>query len=305
MSDSTSASGWSLWSFGFPKSWFQLCQFWVSEMLSGALSSSLSTGWLSIVWIRRTFYTWVCPPRRSFAHKDGGKRDLSDNLNAATPSGWMSAQDTLMISSVSEIYPTTVIWLVWEADSFCAARRIWLLCQISKTSWTLASLCNVLSSDSHFIAESFSVFVGSNDGSSPNQYPLIGSSQLPYNYFLAKGHACGFRLPPADSISPGGISSLHSDTVWDDRQYVVCQIRHISALSVRIILLVPPVGDIGYRKCTVNLDQVEVVIIEIWINLPPDLWWFRQSIHIEPDGDRWAFCAIALSRCCFGHIIRG
>ena len=48
---------------------------------------------------------------RSFADKAGGKGDLSDSLNAAAPSCWESDQDALMISSVSEMYPTAVICL--------------------------------------------------------------------------------------------------------------------------------------------------------------------------------------------------
>jgi len=70
-----------------------------------------------------------------------------------------------MLSSVSEMYPTAVICLFWARDSFWVARRFWQRCHISKKSWTLAILCNVLSSASFFISESVSVFMVSNSGS--------------------------------------------------------------------------------------------------------------------------------------------
>jgi len=90
ISDSKSATQSSSLSFGLSKSPFQLSQLSVSEMLSGALSLSLSTGWWLILQIRRTFTSWVRPPGRSFADKGGGKGVLSDNLNAAAPSCWKS-----------------------------------------------------------------------------------------------------------------------------------------------------------------------------------------------------------------------
>jgi len=76
-SSSTVQSSWL--SFGLSKSPFQFSQSSVSEMLSGALSSSLSTGWWVILRIWRTFKIWGCPPGRSFPDKACGKGDLSDN----------------------------------------------------------------------------------------------------------------------------------------------------------------------------------------------------------------------------------
>jgi len=113
-----------LLSFGLSNSPFQFSQSSVSEMLSGALSSSLLTGWCLILRTQRTFKIWVCPPGRSFANKAGGKGDLSDNLNAAAPSCCKSDQDALTISSVSEMYPTAVICLFWARNSFCVARGV-------------------------------------------------------------------------------------------------------------------------------------------------------------------------------------
>jgi len=86
ISDSTSAAQSSSRSFALSKSPFQWCQSSVSEMLSGVQISSVLTGWWLILRIRRTFKIWVRPPGRFFADKGGGKGDLSDNLNAATPS---------------------------------------------------------------------------------------------------------------------------------------------------------------------------------------------------------------------------
>ena len=85
-SDSTSATQSSSLSFGLSKSPFQLSQSLVSGMLSGALSSSLLTGWQLILRIRWRFNIWVRSPGRSFADKACGKGDLSVNLNAAAPS---------------------------------------------------------------------------------------------------------------------------------------------------------------------------------------------------------------------------
>jgi len=173
ISDSTSAVQ-SFWqSFGLSKSLFQLSQSSVSQMLSGALSSSLSTRWQLILRIRWTFNIWVRPPGKFFADKCGGNGDISDNFNADTPSCRKSDHDAWTITSVSKMYPTGVICLFWARDSVWVARRFWLPCHISKTSWTLAILRNFLSSATFFIFESFSVFVVSNDGPMPAKIPLF------------------------------------------------------------------------------------------------------------------------------------
>jgi len=133
-------------SFGLDTWSFQLSQSSLSEMLSDALSSSLSNGWWLILRIQQTFTIWVHSPGRSFSNTAGGKGDLSDNLNAAAQSCSKSDQDALTVSSVSEIYPTAVILLFWAQHSFWVARKFWLPCQISNQSWTLAILFNFLSS---------------------------------------------------------------------------------------------------------------------------------------------------------------
>jgi len=136
-SDLSSALQPAFLTFGLSKSPFQSRQLSVLDMHSGALSSSLSAEWLSIVPNRRTFDTWIRPPGRSFADKVGGKGAHSDNLNAAAPLGWKFDQDALIISSVSEMYPTTVIWSFTGRVYICVVGRFWLPCHIFKIigSW--------------------------------------------------------------------------------------------------------------------------------------------------------------------------
>jgi len=173
MSDSTSVAQSSSVSFGLSKLPFKSSQSSMSERLSGALSSSHSTGWRLIVWIRWTFNLRVRSPGRSLADKAGGHDALSDSLNAAPPSCWKSVQDALTICSVSEMYRTAVFCLFRPWDSFCVAGGSWLPCHISKKLWTLAILGNVLSSTCFLISELLSVFVVSNAGSSPAKIPLL------------------------------------------------------------------------------------------------------------------------------------
>jgi len=142
-------------------------------MLSSAKFSSLSPGWRSIHLIWRTFNSCIRPPGRSFADNAGGKGDCSDNLNAAIPWWWKFDQDALTISAVTEMYPMAHICLFWPRDSFCVARKFWLCCHISKMSWTLPILCNVLCCASLFMSKLLSVFVVSNTGSSPANNPVL------------------------------------------------------------------------------------------------------------------------------------
>jgi len=144
--DSMLASRLSSLAFRISASPFKLSQFTKSEMLSDELCPPLPGGCWSILLIRRTFNTSVRPPGRSFADNACGNGDLSDNVNAAIPPCWKFDQVALMIFSVSEIYPMAVICFVWAKDSFGVAGRYWLPCHISKKMWTLAILCNFLSS---------------------------------------------------------------------------------------------------------------------------------------------------------------
>jgi len=184
---------------------FLSIQVSVSKMISGALSLSLLGGWQSIVSIWQTFNTWVRPPGRSFAVKAGGKGDLSDNLNEASPSCWKFDQDALTISSLSDMYPMAVIWLFWVRHSFCVACRYWLHCHISKQLWTLAILCTFLFSACVFILESFSVFVVYNAGLWLTIIPLLAWAnwleQTGSWPLLPKVPCLWFILPSADHIS--------------------------------------------------------------------------------------------------------
>jgi len=176
ISDSLSTSESSLLSFGISKFLIQWSQYSVSAMLSGAQSSSLSAWCSSIGLIGQRVNTWVRPRGRSFAEKAGGTGDLSDNLNAATWSGWKFDQNDLTICSVSEMYSTAVICLFRDQDSFCVAHRFWPPCYISKKSWTLAILCNIVCFASRSISKWLSVFVVSNSGWSPANNLLLARS---------------------------------------------------------------------------------------------------------------------------------
>jgi len=139
--------------------------------------------------ILQAFNTRVGPPGRFLEDKAGGKGDYSDNLHAAAPSCWKCDQDALTIYSVSKMYPTAVICLFWARASFCVAHRFWLSSHISKTLWILAILCNSLSSTSHYISKTFSVFVVSNARWSPT------------NILLSTGANC-LRMTFLQRVSP-------------------------------------------------------------------------------------------------------
>ena len=137
---------------------------------------------------------------------------------------------------------------------------------------------------------------------------------LPKSYFwlkqtalqrlFMKGLACGFRQPPADHISLKGKTGLHSDTMWYDSEYDAHHIRVISVRRVHCLSLVPPVGYVRYTKCAAKLHWVEVIIIEIWINLPPVLRCFMRWSQMEPGGGQYVCCAIASSGSCLSYIDR-
>jgi len=232
ISDSTSAAQSSSLSFGLSKSPFQLSQSSVSEMLSGALSSSLVTGWRLILQIRQTFKIWVHPPGRSFAGKSGGKGDLSDNLNAAAPSCWKSDHDALMISLVSEMYPTAVICMFWARDSFGVAHRFWLSCHISKKSWTLAILCSFLSSTSFSISKSLSVFALSNSGSVPAKISVLAQANCLTTTFSRRVSPLVFdclqpitsrpRETLASTLTPCGMIENMSRATFEWSAYFEC-----------------------------------------------------------------------------------
>jgi len=95
----------------------------VSEMLLGAQSSSLSTGFQLSLQIQWTFNNWVHTSGWSFADKAGSKGDSSDHLNTGAPSCWNSDQDAVTSSAMSEMYPTAVICFYWARDFFSVVHR--------------------------------------------------------------------------------------------------------------------------------------------------------------------------------------
>jgi len=181
--DKLSASLLSSLAFGLAQSTFQSRHVSESEMLWGVLSSTISAGWRSILLILRPFKTWVHSTGRCFADKAGGKDDLSDNINAATPSCWKFDQDALTISSVSEMYPTAVIDLFWARDSFCIACWFWLPCHYSKRSWSFAILGNFHASSCLLISRSFSVFIVFGTALSPTNISLLARAKCLTNPF--------------------------------------------------------------------------------------------------------------------------
>jgi len=84
-----------------------------------------------------------------------------------------------MISSVSEMYPMAVLWMVWGQHSLGVVRRFWLPCHSSKQLWTLAILYNIICSASLFISKSSLVFVKSTPGSSHTNNPLFAWVNCP------------------------------------------------------------------------------------------------------------------------------
>jgi len=183
------------------KSPFQLSLFLLFQMLSGTLSSSLSTGQWSILVIWQMFNIRVRHPGKAFADNTGGKGNLSDKINAAAPSCWKSDQNAWTISTMSEIYPMAVLCLFWARDSVCVAHRFWLPCHISKKSWTLGILCNFLSNVRCFISESFSVFIVSNAGLSIANMLVLGWANCLTTIFSRKG-------------SPVDVDCLQQSTSW-------------------------------------------------------------------------------------------
>jgi hypothetical protein len=119
-----------------------------------------------------------------------------------------------------------------------------------------------------------------------SQSRSIGLSQLHHTECFANSLSCGFWLPPAENNLPKGKTALHLDTTLHDGKFVVCLFWEIGIHGVYFTELVPPVGNVQYRKCTLNHHWLGVVIIEIEITLPPAHWWFRRWIQIKPAGSQ-------------------
>jgi len=119
-----------------------------------------------------------------------------------------------------------------------------------------------------------------------SQYPVIGSTKLPYNDFFPKCLSCCFWLSAAENVSHKGSTTLHSDTIWYNREYIVCHIREIDVLYAHVFWLPQQFSDNGYRKCSAILHRAGVVIIKIRIKLLPVLWIFKWWIQMQPCGHR-------------------
>jgi len=276
------SSSLSFTSYKFSFKWSQSA---VSEMISGALSWSLSIGSWLILWICQTSMIRVRPPGRTIVDTGGGKGDLTDNLNAAAPSCWKSDHYALTISLVSEMYPTVVISLFRAHDFLCVVHRFRLPCNIPKSCqpWPFCAVSfppPLLHFRGVFGVHWIQFWVCA------CWYPVIGLSKLPYNNFLVKGLACALWLPPAYNISATGKNGLHSGTMSYDSESVARHNAEIAELWMNFPLLMPPVGYVRYPKCTANLHWVGVVNIDIWIIILPVLRWFRWRIEMELDGSQ-------------------
>jgi len=148
------------------------------------------------------------------------------------------------ISSVSQMYPTSVICLFRPGGSSCLTYRFWLPCHISNMQWALAIVGNFLSSTALFNFELFTGFVASNAGLSPMWFPLLARTHCHTTTFLAMGLPSGCSQPVNSNISYKGITGLHSDTIWYDIEYSACHIWVLSVLWVPYTWLVTPVSDV-------------------------------------------------------------
>ena len=221
-------------------------------MVSVALSWLLLTGWLLSLRIQRTIIIWVRAPRRSFAHKAGGICDLCDNFNSAAKSCWRRDQDALRISAVSEMYPTGVICLFWAQDSSWVTCQFWLPCHIYNIWWTLAFLCNFVSSGTFFISQLFCVFVVSICGSVCAKIQLLARANFRTMNFLRRVSPVVFdclqpitslaREELASTLTPWGKVENISHTTFERLAYFQCfcsSWRHLLVMSgIQISLLI-------------------------------------------------------------------
>ena len=195
-------------------------------------------------------------------------------------------QDAFMISSVSEMYLTAVICLYLTRDSLCVACRFWLPCHISKKSYTLAILFNFGSSSSFLISESFSVFVVSITGSLPAKIPLLARANCLTMTFWRRVSPVVFCCLQLIIYGPRDILDS-TPTPCGMIEYMACATLERSGYFLCISSCWRhQCSYVQYPKCTANPHWVAVVIIEIWINLPPVLWCFRWWIQIEPGGSQ-------------------
>jgi len=78
--------------------------------------------------------------------------------------------------------------LVWTWNSFCVAYRLWLPCEISKQSWTMAILWNLLLSA--FVVISMSIWV-----------IMVSNAGLSHDKILALAHANSIAMKFLQKVS--------------------------------------------------------------------------------------------------------
>ena len=135
--------------------------------------------------------------------------------------------------------------LVLSLGFFWVARRFWLTCLISKKSWTLAILCNFLSSASFFISQLFAMLIVSNSGSALARIRLLALANCLTTTFLRWLPPVVFNcLEPikfwtqeklASTPTPSGMIENMSRTTLARSAYLECfsfYWRHQSVMSV-------------------------------------------------------------------------
>jgi len=155
-------------------------------MLAGALSSSLLTGWWSILLIRWTFIIWVRHPGRCIADKGGGKSYLSDSSNAATPiilEEWPGCFDHLFrirnVSFSSHLLDLSAWFLL------CSGYIVAALPHLQKVANLGHSVQFFFLSHSLYFRVIFCVHCIQHSIIAC-QYAIIGSTKLPSNDFLQR-----------------------------------------------------------------------------------------------------------------------
>jgi len=245
-------------------------------MLSGGLASLHATEWLLLVRIQRTYNMWVRSPWRSFAHKAGGKGDICDHQNAATPLCWKSDQDASMIADVSEIYRTAVISVFSVQDSISVPWRFCPSCDISQKLCTFAILHNLLYFVSIFRSESFSVFIIYDAWLSSEIFALLAPGNWLTTSFLCRLSPavfdCSLPIPSchseklASSPTPCGLIDNMLHGTLERSEYSQCissHWRHQSVMSgIRYVLLI-----------TIGLECYTLI-----------LWLIRLKFFVAPGG---------------------
>jgi len=131
-----------------------------------------------------------------------------------------------MISSMSGMYPTTVICLSLVRDFLCVAYRFWLPCHIFKQSWSVGILYNFLSSASCCTTKLFSGFVVSETGQSPAKITVLARANcLTTTFSELVLPAVVDSLQPTTSHPREHLTPLGHHMV----RYIICGVTHCRA----------------------------------------------------------------------------